>query len=73
MTLHQAIINVLTSNNNKFMSFEEIADEIKEQDLWKRPSDGSYPPAYQIKLRTVVSSQYKHLFEFEMPDKIRLI
>jgi hypothetical protein len=73
MTLHEAIIKVLTNNKNIFMSFEEIADEIKKLDLWKRPSDNSYPPAYQIKLRTVVSSQYKHMFEFEKPDKIKLI
>ena len=72
-TLHEAIIDVLTENNNEFMTFEEIADEIKSKDLWKRPSDGEYPPSYQIRLRTIVQKRYKNFFEFQEPDRIRII
>jgi hypothetical protein len=61
-TLHEAIIFVLESNNNKLMSFDEIAKEIKLQNLWRRKSDNQFPPSYQVMLRTKVQKAYKHLF-----------
>mgnify|MGYP006278381545 CR=1 FL=1 len=61
-TLHEAIIFVLESNNNRFMSFDEIAKEIKSQNLWKRKKDNGFPPPYQIMLRTKVQKAYKNLF-----------
>ena len=42
-TLHEAIIFVLESNNNRPMSFDEIAEEIKSQNLWKRKKSTSIP------------------------------
>jgi len=42
-TLHEAIILVLESNNNLPMSFDEIAEEIKSQNLWKRKKDNEAP------------------------------
>jgi hypothetical protein len=61
-TLHEAIIFVLESNNNRPMSFDEIAEEIKSQNLWKRKKDNKFPPSYQIMLRTKVQKAYKSLF-----------
>lgn len=61
-TLHEAIIFVLESNNNRLMSFDEIAEEIKSQKLWKRKKDNISPPTYQIMLRTKVQKAYKNLF-----------
>jgi len=61
-TLHEAIIFVLESNNNKFMSFNEIAKKIKLKDLWRRKKDNHHPPGYQIMLRTKVQKSYSHLF-----------
>ena len=71
-TLHEAIDKVLDKNDCEFMTFEEIAEQIKEQDLWKRPTDGQYPPPYQIKLRTTVQKDYKQRYEFKKPNEIRL-
>ena len=61
-TLHEAIIIVLESNNNRFMSFDEIAEEIKLKWLWQRKKDNLYPPSYQIMLRTKVQKAYRPLF-----------
>ena len=44
------------------MSFDEIAKEIKLQNLWRRKSDNQFPPSYQVMLRTKVQKAYKHLF-----------
>ena len=71
-TLHQAIIYVLENQPNAIASFETISDEIKKNNLWKRPSDKKYPPPYQIRLRTVVARKYKHLFKLIGEDKIQL-
>ena len=70
-TLHEAIIQVLESNNNNFMSFDEIAKEIKLQNLWRRKKDNQFPPGYQIMLRTKVQKAYKHLFIVK-EDYVRL-
>lgn len=61
-TLHETIIFVLEFNNNRFMSFDEIAQEIKLKDLWRRKKDSQYPPGYQIMLRTKVQKAYRSLF-----------
>jgi hypothetical protein len=70
-TLHEAIIDVL-KRNKKPMSFEEIAAAIKKKNLWKRPSDGTYPEAFQIRLRTVVRATYKKYFKQQSDSKIIL-
>ena len=71
-TLHNAIIKILDNYGNSFMSFDDIANQVKKKDLWVRPSDGQYPEGYQIRLRTVVQKKNKHLFE-ERNGKIRLM
>lgn len=59
-TLHEAIIEVL--KRNRSASFEEIATIIAEENLWIRKSDGTFPKAFQIHLRTTVNKRYKDLF-----------
>ena len=70
-TLHEAIIFVL-KQSNKPMSFEQIALEIKNKNLWKRKSDNQYPEAFQIRLRTCVQKKYKPLFNQVSETEIQL-
>lgn len=42
------------------MDRDQIAREIAERDLFRRPSDGAHPPSDQLRLR---ARKYSHLFE----------
>lgn len=68
-TLHDAIIEVLSSHGGDWMSRDEIAQEIAQRDLWRRPSDGAHPPSDQLRLR---ARRYPHLFEGSDPNFTRL-
>ena len=61
-TLHEAIIYLLSKERRPY-TFEEIASLIKKENLWKRPSDGLSPQAFQIRLRTVIQKKYKDQFK----------
>lgn len=71
-TLHEAIIYVLEKQPNRTASFEDISNEIKKRNLWKRPSDNTFPRPFQIRLRATVAKKYKSMFVFIEPDKVRL-
>lgn len=73
MKLHEAIAEVLRSHGGGWMDRDEIAREIAERDLFRRPSDGRHPPSDQIRLR-VRSPSYADLFECADPgcDRVRL-
>lgn len=69
-TLHEAMIEVLRGRG--WLPLGEVADEIASRGLWRRPSDGAYPEARQIRRRAEQShGQYQHLFEVG-EGKIRL-
>jgi hypothetical protein len=59
-TLHEAIVNVLRTHPNRWLSAREIANEVARRDLWRRPSDGASPPPSQIRARV---GKYPGLFE----------
>lgn len=69
-TLHTAIVDVLERRGKS--SFEEISLIIKTENLWKRKSDGAFPEAFQIKLRTTVNKRYKTMFKIENENYITL-
>lgn len=73
LTLHEAIVVVLSQKPNKTATTQEIADEINKRELYRR-GDGTLVPAYQIVMRTNLSSgRYKHIFKFTPPNNVSLI
>jgi hypothetical protein len=68
--LHQAMEDVLRGQG--FMSLDQVAQQIALRGLWRRPSDGAYPDAAQIR-RRAVQSNGRHLERFEVTgNQIRL-
>ena len=61
-TLHDAMIEVLRTR--RWITLQELADQIGAAELWRRPSDGAWPDASQVRRRAVQSNgRYRHLFE----------
>lgn len=60
MTLHEAMLEVLRAHGGGWMDRDQIAREIAERDLFRRPSDGAHPPSDQLRLR---ARKYPHLFD----------
>jgi hypothetical protein len=72
LKLHEAIAVVLLSKKNRTATFEEIASEINNRQLYTR-KDGTPLPAYQVKQRSTLSNgQYHHMFEQMGDTSIRL-
>jgi hypothetical protein len=63
MTLHEAIIFVLSELPDNAATARQISDMIAERNLYKRGDEGN-PPSSQIHARV---SQYPHLFR-KLPD-----
>ena len=61
-TLHEAIMQILQENGNKWMDTEEIAAAINHRNLYSRKKDDKPLPGYQVHLRTMTAN-YQHLFE----------
>jgi hypothetical protein len=73
LTLHEAIVVVLSTKTNKSATTEVIADEINKRELYLR-GNGTPVPAYQIMMRTNLSSgKYSHIFKFTKPNIVSLI
>ncbi len=73
LTLHEAIVVVLSMQPNKTSTTQEIANEINKRELYLR-DDGTPVPAYQIVMRTNLSSgRYSHIFKFTKPNQVSLI
>jgi len=60
-TLHEAIIKVLKKYNRK-MTYEEIAEEINKNDLYKRKKDDKPVTAKQIFMRCFLSRYYNNKY-----------
>lgn len=56
------MVEVLRGHGGGWMARDEIAREIAQRDLFRRPSDGSHPPSDQLRLRAR-KPEYQHLFE----------
>lgn len=69
MTLHEAIIQVLTEEG-RALDLEEIAAIINRKKLYVRKKDNNPLEAFQVRLR-VISKNYRHLFIYE-DDKVSL-
>lgn len=69
MTLHEAIIQVLTEEG-RALDLEEIAAIINRKKLYVRKKDNNPLEAFQVRLR-VISKKYRHLFIYE-DDKVSL-
>lgn len=71
-TLHKAMEIVLLGQFNKTASLHWIATEIEKRGLYYKKNGNPAPPS-QIRSRATGSNGfYKHLFEFIIPDKIKL-
>lgn len=66
MTLHEAIVAVLESENNRGLTAQEIADLNAEKNLYRRKKDGEFPEEWQIRLRV---KNYPGLFRWETNAK----
>jgi len=66
MTLHDAIVAILESENNRGLIAQEIADLNKEKDLYRR-KDNEFPEEWQIRLR---AKNYPELFRWETSAKV---
>jgi hypothetical protein len=62
LTLHEAMVEVLRAHGGGWMDRDDIAREIAQRDLFRRPSDGRHPPSDQLRLRAR-KPEYQHLFE----------
>lgn len=70
MYLHQAMEDILSGQG--WLSLEEVARRNAARGLWRRPTDGGFPDARQIR-RRAVQSQGRHLDRFEVKaSQIRL-
>jgi hypothetical protein len=69
LTLHEAMVAVL--NGVGWLTFREVADQIKVRDLYRR-RDGLFAQPGQLRLRATKSGgSYSHLFDVDGP-RIRL-
>jgi hypothetical protein len=59
-TLHDVVAQVLREHGRDWLKASQIAREIAERDLWRRPSDGAHPRGSQISARV---RQYPSLFQ----------
>lgn len=75
LKLHEAIVVVLLSKDDRTASLEEIRNEIVNGELYFK-KDGDFPDVGQIRLRThpntKAGKQYAHLFNYLEPDKVQL-
>ena len=72
LKLHEAIAVVLLFKPNRTSTLSIIAKQIEKRNLFQNRK-GGVSLTEQIRLRTSISSsKYKHLFEFEKPDKLKL-
>jgi hypothetical protein len=62
MKLHEAMVEILVANGGRWMDRDDIAREIAQRGLFRRPSDGAHPPSDQLRLRAR-KPEYQHLFE----------
>ena len=60
MTLHDVVAQVLREHGGGWLKASQIAREIAERDLWRRPSDGEHPRGSQVSARV---RQYPALFQ----------
>jgi hypothetical protein len=70
LTLHEAMAVVLRDQD--WMDRDDLARELAERDLYRRPKDGQPPPSYQLGMRV---RRYPHWFEARGPSsaQIRLV
>jgi len=61
MTLHDAIVAILESENNRGLIAKEIADLNEEKGLYRRKKDGEFPEEWQIRMRV---KNYPKLFRW---------
>ena len=59
-TLHDVVTEVLREHGGAWVKASQIAREIAERDLWRRPSDGAHPRGSQVSAR---ARQYPSLFQ----------
>lgn len=59
-TLHDIVAQVLREHGGDWLKASQIAREIGERDLWRRPSDGAHPRGSQVSARV---RQYPSLFQ----------
>ena len=59
-TLHEVVVQVLREHGGGWLKASQIAREIGERDLWRRPSDGAHPRGSQVSAR---ARQYPSLFQ----------
>ncbi len=59
MTLHEAITEILKSENNRGLRAREIVHINKQKDLYRK-KDGEFPEEWQIRMRV---KNYRHLFK----------
>lgn len=72
LTLHEAIVVVLSSCDNRTATTDFIATEINERKLYTK-KDKTRLQASQVKLRTRLSKgSYHHLFSFTEPNIVTL-
>ena len=72
LTLHEAIVQVLSKMPNRTGTTKEIVDQINKAKLYLRKDKTPVPP-YQIMMRTKLGKgRYHHLFEFIDPDIVKL-
>jgi alkaline phosphatase len=64
LTLHQALVVVLTDHANRWMTVRELAKKVNERDLYRK-KDGSEVEANQVHART---KNYDKLFEKDGPN-----
>jgi len=60
VTLHDVVAQVLREHGGGWLKASQIAREIAERDLWRRPSDGEHPRGSQVSARV---RQYPALFQ----------
>jgi hypothetical protein len=61
LTLHDAIRAVLIDQPGQQAQTSIVAEEIKRRGLWRRPTDGEFPEAWQIGRRARSASGRKTL------------
>lgn len=59
-TLHDVVAQVLREHGDAWVKASQIAREIAERDLWRRPKDGAHPRGSQVGAR---ARQYPSLFQ----------
>lgn len=59
-TLHDVVAQVLREHGGDWVKASQIARDIGERDLWRRPSDGAHPRGSQVSARV---RQYPAMFQ----------